>query len=496
MEYEAIVFIYSRKEAKKDDDLSAFTYEPIGVSKGKIIMTDEGETFIDSKCGAKYSSISDISSINDKYVYAFQYPLSDLSTNDKKRILNKLSQQIEELHDYLIFQIYYEGQQSIQTFATSNEVEKFVEVNTDYYEGIEEMKNANYKNCEGEENTEKDETSTALVELSVVKSKGPIIYSDDIYESVSKTVICQDSQIKEIATTIAKNQRLTDNGLKSNLLVCGPTGVGKTEIFRCISEYSNIPIAIEDSSEYTAPSYKGKDVSEMLVHLYENADRDIEKAQRGILVLDEIDKKATNNREHATYTSAVIESLLKMMEGHVYSLPVSAKEEIRFDTSMLSFAFLGAFSGIEKFTDSRKVIGFGTRQVDTDTKSNKDIYTSDTLKKYGLIPEFIGRANTIVVMDNLEVPELKRIIIESDKSQLMLYKRFFENIGIDFQFDDETLYEIATEAHKLGLGARGIKTIVENALAVANYYALSRGNYRKLIINPKTIKDNTNYKLF
>ncbi|NLC47786.1 MAG: AAA domain-containing protein [Tenericutes bacterium] len=497
MEYEAIVFIYNRKDAKKSDDITAYLYEPISILKGKILNSNDKECFVDDKNNFVYSSISDITELDEEFVYAFPYPISDLSALEKKRIFNMLNKKLEKLEEYIFFQVYGKGQKAVQTIATADDREIFIEVNTDYYEGIDELIETDLINRKNEAtNNNLEENFLPFIKIKVIKSEKSVVYSDELYDKVSKTVICQDSQIKEIATAIAKNQRLTDSGLKSNILVCGPTGVGKTEIFRCISKHSNIPITIEDSSEYTAPSYKGKDVSEMLIHLYENADRDIEKAQRGILVLDEIDKKASNNKEHVTYTSAVIESLIKMMEGHTYYLETSSKEEICFDTSLLSFAFLGAFSGIENFSNVKKQIGFGYPSDEIITKNNKNIYNSDTLQKYGLIPEFIGRTNAIVVMDNLDIPELQRIILESDKSQLMLYKKFFDSIGIDFEFDDETLHEIAVAAHKLGLGARGIKTVVENTLAVANYYALSKGKYKKLIINPNTIKNNTDYKLF
>ena len=320
-----------------------------------------------------------------------------------------------------------------------------------------------------------------------------IIYADELYKSVSETVICQDEQIKKIATSVAKNQRLQDTSLKSNMLICGPTGVGKTEIFRTISKKTDLPITIEDSTEYTAASYKGKDVTEMLLHLYENSGKDIEKAQRGIVVVDEIDKKVSKG-EHATFTSAVIQSLLKMMEGHKYQLiSPDDKEMIIFDTSRLTFAFLGAFSGIEEFSRTKRGIGFNSPKEEKE--DNKEIFNNETLKKFGLLPEFVGRNDNIVVMNSLDTEEYMRIIKESDKSQLLLYKKFFESIGINFKYDEKVIEEIAIEAKKLGIGARGIKRIVENALEVANYYALSQGLHKELIISPETIHDSKQYIL-
>ena len=145
-----------------------------------------------------------------------------------------------------------------------------------------------------------------------------IIYADDIYDFTSRSVICQDEQIKAIAASIAKNQRIRDPRLKDNLLICGPTGVGKSEIFRCISKELGIPVTFEDSTEYTAAGYVGKSVSDMLYNLFLSADGDIHKAERGIIIVDEIDKKISGDGQHDVYTKAVLDSLLKMAEGHKY----------------------------------------------------------------------------------------------------------------------------------------------------------------------------------
>lgn len=502
MEKDTIVYIYKRKEVKKDDEFSSYVYEPSEVLEGSLIEFDGNTVFIDDKDN-HYPSMTDGDNMDDEFVYAFPYDVTGISKDRRKKIEKKLNDEFEHLYYYLIFQIYIEGDQYVQAYFSPDELQSFIGVDADNYNGLVDMLTLDYNKFEElkksikikkeKEESEEEKSKTDLGEK--VEPPRPIIYSDDIYDNVSKTVICQDEQVKEIATAIAKNQRLTNPSLKSNLLVCGPTGVGKTEIFKTISRYTKLPIAIEDSTEYTAASYKGKDVTEMLMHLYENAGRNLESAQRGILVIDEIDKKVSSG-DHATYTSAVIECLLKMMEGHTYALSDGNKGEIYFDTSYLSFAFLGAFSGIEKYMKDRREIGFGASSINSNkTKSNKESYNNETLKKFGLLPEFVGRNDTIVVMDNLEVPEFIRIINESDKSQLMLYKKFFEGIGIDFQFDEETVEAIAKEAYGLGIGARGIKRIVENALAVANYYALSKQQYKRLIITPKTIKDNKDYTL-
>lgn len=497
MEREVLVFIYKRKRIKADNETESYTYEPSEILHGTEFNQDGNRIFIDDDQKFNYPFIEDVFNLDEKFVYAFPVYLDELSEGKKEKLIEQVRHEAEDFDKYLLFQIYSIGEDSLETLASMDGLETQMSVNTDDYDGFEEMRSTEFsskiKELKNEIQASETETKKAKVDNFPQIITPKIIYADELYESVSKTVICQDEQVRQIATSVAKNQRLQDTSLKSNMLVCGPTGVGKTEIFRTISKKTNIPITIEDSTEYTAASYKGKDVSEMLLHLYENAGKDKEKAQRGIIVVDEIDKKISKG-DHATFTSAVIQSLLKMMEGHTYTLTSPEdREAITFDTSRLTFAFLGAFSGIEEYSRTKRGIGFNASSGEP--QDNKEIFNNETLKKYGLLPEFVGRNDNIVVMNSLDINEYIRIIEESDKSQLLLYKRFFDGIGIDFKYDERTIEEIAKEAKKLGIGARGIKRIVENALAVANYYALSKGQHKELIISPETIHDNKQYIL-
>lgn len=497
MEREVLVFIYKRKRIKADNETESYTYEPSEILHGTEFNQDGNRIFIDDDQKFNYPFIEDVFNLDEKFVYAFPVYLDELSEGKKEKLTEQVRHEAEDFDKYLLFQIYSIGEDSLETLASMDGLETQMSVNTDDYDGFEEMRSTEFsskiKELKNEIQASETETKKAKVDNFPQIITPKIIYADELYESVSKTVICQDEQVRQIATSVAKNQRLQDTSLKSNMLVCGPTGVGKTEIFRTISKKTNIPITIEDSTEYTAASYKGKDVSEMLLHLYENAGKDKEKAQRGIIVVDEIDKKISKG-DHATFTSAVIQSLLKMMEGHTYTLTSPEdRETITFDTSRLTFAFLGAFSGIEEYSRTKRGIGFNASSGEP--QDNKEIFNNETLKKYGLLPEFVGRNDNIVVMNSLDINEYIRIIEESDKSQLLLYKRFFDGIGIDFKYDERTIEEIAKEAKKLGIGARGIKRIVENALAVANYYALSKGQHKELIISPETIHDNKQYIL-
>lgn len=486
-EVEAIAYIYQRKKVKEDEGFQSFVYEPVRLTKGHE-NTYEGESFFITDSGEYIPFIEDVYSIDHELVYAFPYEIEGLSDEEKQQLFKRLKKEAHEASNYILFQIYLEEDSSLTTFATPSEIMANINVDVRDKDGLKKLKNA----PKNQMKDIKDIIHTENVNASQQNNR-PIIYTDALYESVRQTVICQDEQIKQIATAIVKNQRLQNPKLKSNLLICGPTGVGKTEIFRCISECFNIPILIEDSTEYTAASYKGKDVTEMLSHLIDNADGDLEAAQRGILIVDEIDKKVSSG-DHATYTSAVIQSLLKMMEGHTYIIQRKGEDVVQFDTSQLTFAFLGAFSGIEEYMKTKKGMGFNA-PVEQTIQNNEEMYNVETLKKYGLLPEFIGRNDAIVVMNSLKQKDLAKIIRESKKSQLLLYKEFYESIGISFEYSEDVILRIAQEAEKLGIGARGIKTIIEKALKVANYYALSSTPAKKLILLPEIIDDPKNYIL-
>lgn len=491
MEENVIVFIFKRKKSQGDNGKIIYEYKFDRLLKGSKI-THNCDTFFISDEDKTIPYMEDTYSLDEEEAFGFPFSLKE---NDKNidKTLEKLNNEVDYLKKFIIYQSYDIKHDELKTLATIAEKEIYYILDPYGYEGIDSLKEQEELSDKLIEKYQFEDETEEIQEEEQEEYKNEIpfiaknIYTDDIYNEVSKTVICQDEQIKTIATAISKNQRSNNPNLKSNILVCGPTGVGKTEIFRNITKIANIPMSIEDSTEYTAASYKGKDVTEMLYHLYINANGNLEEAQRGIILVDEIDKKVSSG-DHDTYTTAVIHSLLKMMEGHTYMVPQGPHEsEIPFDTSHVTFAFSGAFSGIEKYTEEKKhSIGFNAQKEITTDKSEK-IYTNETLKKFGLLPEFIGRNDTIVVMNHLDIPQLTKIIKESNKSQLLLYKEFFNSNGIDFIYSDETINKIAMKAKELGIGARGIKTVVENSLKIANYYALSSSKYKTLEITEETI---------
>ena len=505
-ENKVVTILFERNLLKKTDSTIIYSFIPLEIVRGKemnfdgnkfIIVTTKGVTSLKGVPNNNYdeatkhyefSFMEDNSTLDEKYVYGFPIILNSNKEHNKSAY-DIMRRDFESIRNIPMIQIIDTNLYNSKVFINLNDCNINIKADN-YYE----LSDVLYNDFYGQKESLNDLMERTRKKVTYHTNSSSYIYSDEIFDKVSKTVICQDEAIKQIATAIAKNSRLNDPTLKSNLLVCGPTGVGKTEIFRSISENFDIPISLEDSNEYTAASFKGKDVEEILIHLIQNANGDIEKAQRGLVIIDEIDKKISKSSEHETYTTAVLNSFLKMIEGHVYKLN-SNKGIVSFDTSLLTFAFSGAFSGIENLSNKKTGIGFVSPEREAESKIITNIYNDDTLKKFGLLPEFVGRCDTIVPLNDLGVDELAQIIKTSNKSQLLLYKYLFENMGIDFIYDEDTVYAIAQKAKDLGLGARSIKKIVENSLKVINFNVFARNNYSKLIISPETIEDNTQYIL-
>ncbi|MFA6000639.1 MAG: ATP-dependent Clp protease ATP-binding subunit ClpX [Thermoleophilia bacterium] len=337
----------------------------------------------------------------------------------------------------------------------------------------------------------------------------------EIYESLNDYVVGQEEAKRTLAVAVYNHYKRVqmaaaeDNEVelqKSNIMLLGPTGCGKTLLAQTLARVLNVPFAIADATALTEAGYVGEDVENILLKLIQAADYDVKKAETGIIYIDEVDKIA-RRADNPSITrdvsgEGVQQALLKILEGTVASVPPQGgrkhphQEFLNIDTTNILFICGGAFAHLDKIIEKRvghKGMGFG---AEVKSKSEKDVGSifakvmPEDLLEYGLIPEFIGRLPVISAIHNLTRDDLVHILTTPKNALVKQYERFFKFDNIELVFGTDSLGAIADKALKLETGARGLRSIIEQSLLNVMFELPSRGDVRKCVVTKDTIDRN------
>lgn len=505
---------------KIDLGFGRFIFKPVGIIKGTF--QNETDTFV-NEYGYVLCGIGVYDYDTDSY-FSNVTNLEEL-----KKYFGK------DLDDVELVQEFYDSNINLVYIGLYNETSEMIDVLGINFDDIEEVDNSidsneipelevNLSNLEtavdsddkeqmkkclqriiGSVKTLMNDNKKTLVESQSDKTQNNSSVQNDydldltaLQNEVLSKIIGQDKAVKTVTTRIVKNYLAVDKEDKSHILIMGPTGTGKTAMIQIACDYLKIPCKSFDATSFTQEGYVGNDVQEMLLGLIDICNGDIKKAENGIIILNEIDKKCDKKSDESVATTSVQNALLKILGRDKFQIVkkdlMGVEKFIDFDTSNLTVVLTGAFENIKKNStlSNKKVIGFGSVQSKVNNDSSE--ITQEDLINYGMIPELAGRIDCIAQTNQFEIEDFINIIYKSKNSALKSAKRFYENRGIKFLFSAPYVREIAKNAKLYNSGARGIKKAVMKSLEVVEDYALRKENkVKKIKLTKSTAIDNKKY---
>ena len=484
---EDIAIIFRRQTTDNGNEV----FKPIKVVEGYY---DENDDWFIDKTGIGYHHITDY--MESGNVFACRQKIVEVVKKAKDLTFNELKKQMLIAAKKYIYAKSYANPEQIILIDTVTGKQHILK-DMDSFNSQEKFSDSD-ENKEYIDTKENLKTKFSSSQKENVTDNDKIILTPkEIADKIKETIKGQDKAIDTIVTTIYLNRKYPELN-KKNLLLIGPSGVGKTAIFQTLSKIINIPIVIISTAGFSQAGYVGRGTEEILESIYTSCNKDIKKMQNAIVILDEIDKIAYKGSSSGLVsTQGVQNELLKIIEGDIREIKVDSFTKATVDTTNITFVGLGAFSELyeEKLFTRKQTIGFNNQSEEV-KKKDKIEANADRLVNYGLKRELVGRLPVIIELNNLSVDNLKDIIINSKESELLKIINIFRNIGIECTNIDFVIDLVAKDAINRKIGARGIVSTVTNIFMDIFYQVLSEPDkYSELIIGENILTNKKDYIL-